>query len=77
MIAILVGMVAGYKGGTTDRVLMFLGDALLVIPLFLIYGHVSHVGAAVYESGDSRVAAIVLRLGLGRTRDSLVDLELA
>jgi peptide/nickel transport system permease protein len=35
-IAVLVGMVAGYKGGTTDRVLMFLGDALLVIPLFLI-----------------------------------------
>src|SRR5512145_49197 len=36
VIAILVGMVAGYKGGTTDRVLMFVGDALLVIPLFLI-----------------------------------------
>jgi peptide/nickel transport system permease protein len=36
VIAILVGMVAGYKGGMTDRVLMFLGDSLLVIPLFLI-----------------------------------------
>jgi peptide/nickel transport system permease protein len=36
VIAILVGMVAGYKGGTTDRVLMFFGDSLLVIPLFLI-----------------------------------------
>lgn len=36
VVAILVGMVAGYKGGTTDRVLMFLGDSLLVIPLFLI-----------------------------------------
>jgi peptide/nickel transport system permease protein len=36
-IAILVGMVAGYKGGTIDRVLMFLGDSLLVIPLFLIF----------------------------------------
>ncbi len=35
-IAILVGMVAGYKGGSADRVLMFLGDSLLVIPLFLI-----------------------------------------
>jgi peptide/nickel transport system permease protein len=34
--AVLVGMVAGYKGGTTDRVLMFIGDSLLVIPLFLI-----------------------------------------
>jgi peptide/nickel transport system permease protein len=36
IVAVLVGMVAGYKGGTTDRVLMFLGDSLLVIPLFLI-----------------------------------------
>lgn len=36
VIAILVGMVAGYKGGTLDRVLMFIGDSLLVIPLFLI-----------------------------------------
>jgi peptide/nickel transport system permease protein len=36
VIAILVGMVAGYKGGSIDRVLMFLGDSLLVIPLFLI-----------------------------------------
>jgi peptide/nickel transport system permease protein len=37
VIAILVGMVAGYKGGATDRILMFLGDSLLVIPLFLIF----------------------------------------
>ena len=36
-IAILVGMVAGYKGGSIDRVLMFIGDSLLVIPLFLIF----------------------------------------
>ena len=36
VIAVLVGMVAGYKGGSVDRVLMFLGDSLLVIPLFLI-----------------------------------------
>ena len=37
VIAILVGMVAGYKGGWVDRVLMFIGDSLLVIPLFLIF----------------------------------------
>jgi len=37
VIAILVGMIAGYKGGTIDRVLMFVGDSLLVIPLFLIF----------------------------------------
>lgn len=36
VIAVVVGMVAGYKGGLTDRVLMFLSDSLLVIPLFLI-----------------------------------------
>lgn len=36
VIAILVGMVAGYTGGATDRVLMFISDSLLVIPLFLI-----------------------------------------
>jgi peptide/nickel transport system permease protein len=37
VVAILVGMVAGYKGGWVDRVLMFVGDSLLVIPLFLIF----------------------------------------
>jgi len=35
-IAIMIGMIAGYQGGTTDRVLMFIGDSLLVIPIFLI-----------------------------------------
>lgn len=37
VIAILVGMIAGYKGGATDRILMFLSDSLLVIPLFLVF----------------------------------------
>jgi peptide/nickel transport system permease protein len=36
VVAILVGMVAGYKRGNTDRILMFVSDGLLVIPLFLI-----------------------------------------
>lgn len=36
VIAIVVGMIAGYKGGSTDRILMFISDSLLVIPLFLI-----------------------------------------
>lgn len=36
MIAVPVAMLAGYKGGTTDRVLMFASDSFLVIPLFLI-----------------------------------------
>lgn len=36
VIAVLVGMVAGYRGRATDRILMFLSDTFLVIPLFLI-----------------------------------------
>ena len=36
VIAVLVGMVAGYKGGFTGHVLMFVSDVFLVIPLFLI-----------------------------------------
>jgi peptide/nickel transport system permease protein len=36
VVAVLVGMVAGYRGGMTDKVLMFISDTLLVIPLFLI-----------------------------------------
>jgi peptide/nickel transport system permease protein len=36
VIAVVVGMVAGFKGRGTDRVLMFISDSLLVIPLFLI-----------------------------------------
>jgi peptide/nickel transport system permease protein len=36
VIAILVGMISGYMGGTTDRTLMFFSDSLLVIPLFLV-----------------------------------------
>jgi peptide/nickel transport system permease protein len=35
-IAVTVGLIAGYMGGTTDRVLMFISDAFMVIPLFLI-----------------------------------------
>jgi peptide/nickel transport system permease protein len=36
MIAVPVAMIAGYNGGTVDRVLMFISDSFLVIPLFLI-----------------------------------------
>lgn len=36
IIAVIVGMVAGYRGRVWDRALMFLSDSLLVIPLFLI-----------------------------------------
>jgi len=36
VIAVIIGMVAGYRGRKTDRFLMFFSDCLLVIPLFLI-----------------------------------------
>jgi len=36
VIAVLVGMIAGYARGNADRILMFISDGLLVIPLFLI-----------------------------------------
>lgn len=36
IIAVSVGMVAGYLGGLSDRMLMFVSDSLLVIPLFLM-----------------------------------------
>ncbi len=36
VIAVMVGLIAGYRGGMTDRVLMFVSDGLLVVPLFLI-----------------------------------------
>ncbi|MGC9400051.1 MAG: ABC transporter permease [Anaerolineae bacterium] len=36
IIAVVVGMIAGYRGKGTDRALMFITDSLLVIPLFLI-----------------------------------------
>lgn len=35
-IAVTVGLVAGYRGGMVDRVLMFISDGFMVIPLFLI-----------------------------------------
>ena len=36
IIALLVGLVAGYKGGWVDRVLMSINDTFIVLPLFPI-----------------------------------------
>jgi len=36
VIAVTVGMTAGYSGGIVDRVLMFISDGFMVLPLLLI-----------------------------------------
>ena len=36
LIAVPVAMLAGYKGGTIDRMLTFVSDSFLVIPIFMI-----------------------------------------
>jgi peptide/nickel transport system permease protein len=36
VIALAVGLVSGYMGGTVDRVLMFINDGFIVLPLLLI-----------------------------------------
>jgi peptide/nickel transport system permease protein len=36
VIALTVGMVAGYSGGKVDRILMFINDGFIVLPLLLI-----------------------------------------
>ena len=36
VIAVTVGLIAGYRGGIVDRLLMFLTDTMLVIPVFLL-----------------------------------------
>ena len=36
IIAVTVGLITGYSGGIVDRVLMFINDGFLVMPLFLL-----------------------------------------
>ncbi|MCB0035054.1 MAG: ABC transporter permease [Anaerolineales bacterium] len=36
LITVPVAMISGYNGGLTDRILMFISDSFLVIPLFMI-----------------------------------------
>jgi len=36
VIAVAVGLITGYSGGVVDRVLMFINDGFLVIPIFLL-----------------------------------------
>ncbi len=36
VIALAVGLISGYMGGTVDRVLMFINDGFIVLPLLLV-----------------------------------------
>jgi len=36
VIAMIVGVIAGYKGGVTDQILIFLCDSFIVLPIFPI-----------------------------------------
>lgn len=36
VIAVTIALMAGYQGGVVDRVLMFINDAFLIMPLFLV-----------------------------------------
>jgi ABC-type dipeptide/oligopeptide/nickel transport system permease subunit len=77
VIAVTVGMVAGYLGGKSDRVLMFVSDGLLVIPLFLMIIMLAMLIRDSMNVTQPGPAAGDLRLGLGCTADSLADSELA
>lgn len=71
-IATMVGLLAGYKGGTVDRALMFISDVMLTIPgLPLII-----VIAVILEPRNPYVVGIILTVnawaGLARTLRSQV-----
>jgi peptide/nickel transport system permease protein len=59
VVAVLVGMVAGYKGGLTDRVLTFISDVFLVIPLFLI---IVMLAMLVRESMNLLILGLILAI---------------
>ena len=63
------------RGGNADRVLMFISDGLLVIPLFLILVMLAMIVRANMNLDRSGIDVIGLRLGMGRARDPLDDLE--
>jgi peptide/nickel transport system permease protein len=66
VIAVTVGLVAGYSGGTVDRVLMFISDGFLVIPLFLI---IVMLAMLVRDHMNTLVLALLLG-GLGWAWDA-------
>ena len=59
IIAVFVGLTAGYRGGTTDRLLMSINDSFVVLPILPILILLSFL----FQGGVSLVALAVL-LGL-------------
>jgi peptide/nickel transport system permease protein len=59
VIAVTVGLLAGYSGGATDRVLMFVSDGFLVMPIFLII-----VMLALLVRENMNIVTLVLLLGV-------------
>lgn len=59
IIAIIIGLTAGHKGGKTDKILMFLSDSFLIIPLLLII-----LMFAVMVKGRMNLAGLGLLLGV-------------
>jgi peptide/nickel transport system permease protein len=67
IISLAVGLIAGYRGGMTDRVLMSINDTFIVIPLFpllvLFYFVMRHGGRHDADPVSGR-----FRLDLGEVR---------
>lgn len=59
VIAIIIGLTAGHKGGKIDKILMFLSDSFLIIPLLLII-----LMFAVMVKGRMNLMGLGLLLGM-------------
>lgn len=63
-VAIVVGIVAGYRGGLVDEALMRFTEIFLVLPFFLILLVLLQVFVRLFPSGYGGLAMIILVLGL-------------
>lgn len=63
-IAIVIGIVAGYRGGLVDEGLMRFTEIFLVLPFFLILLVLLQVFVRLFPSGFGGLAMIIIVLGL-------------
>ena len=66
VISLIVGLVSGYMGGMTDRVLMSINDTFIVIPLFPIL--VLFYFVMRDQMSWVMLAVVMARVGLGLRR---------